>query len=255
MSLQSTEAFYDELAPHYHLIFDDWEASIHRQADIIASLLPPPDVVGNVLDCACGIGTQALALGLAGFQVDGCDISKAEINRAKAEAVSRSLNIRFWVDDMRELIGASDAQFGAIVCMDNSIPHLSSDEEILLALGAMRQRMRRDGWLLLSIRDYEEVLQERPSFTTPKFVTTESDKRVVFQVWDWLDERRYELHLHINELHGDTWTCHHSVGQYRAVTPSELAALVEQAGFSEVQVLAPEATGFYQPIVRAHLQA
>ena len=29
----SAEAFYDRLAPFYHLIFPDWDASIARQAE------------------------------------------------------------------------------------------------------------------------------------------------------------------------------------------------------------------------------
>jgi len=55
--------FYDELAPIYHLIHQDWNASIHLQGEQLSSL------IGNewpgsrrVLDISCGIGTQALAL-------------------------------------------------------------------------------------------------------------------------------------------------------------------------------------------------
>ena len=33
------EAFYDDLAPDYHLIFEDWERSIARQAAVLATLL------------------------------------------------------------------------------------------------------------------------------------------------------------------------------------------------------------------------
>ena len=57
-----TTAFYDALAPYYHLIYPDWDASSRRQATALVTLLGelgvPP---GNrVLDAACGIGTQAL---------------------------------------------------------------------------------------------------------------------------------------------------------------------------------------------------
>jgi hypothetical protein len=31
----TVETFYDELAPFYHLIFPDWEASIQRQAGFV----------------------------------------------------------------------------------------------------------------------------------------------------------------------------------------------------------------------------
>jgi hypothetical protein len=41
MSEPSVRDFYDELAHDYHLMFRDWDA-------------------GTVLDCSCGIGTQAI---------------------------------------------------------------------------------------------------------------------------------------------------------------------------------------------------
>jgi hypothetical protein len=37
--LLSVERFYDELAPFYHLIFPDWEASIRRQAEALDGVI------------------------------------------------------------------------------------------------------------------------------------------------------------------------------------------------------------------------
>ena len=52
--------FYDEFAVDYHLIFENWEASMARQAAAIASILQRecPAAGATVLDCACGIGTR-----------------------------------------------------------------------------------------------------------------------------------------------------------------------------------------------------
>ena len=40
---------------HYHLIFQDWEASMRRQGEVIASLLRRPAEVSPILVRACGI--------------------------------------------------------------------------------------------------------------------------------------------------------------------------------------------------------
>jgi glycine/sarcosine N-methyltransferase len=98
---QPADTFYDDMAAAYHLIFDDWDAAIERQQAVLSRLLPPPADAGLVLDCACGIGTQALGLARAGYNVEGTDLSRAEIERAKGEAFSRGLDIAFRVDDMR----------------------------------------------------------------------------------------------------------------------------------------------------------
>ena len=65
---------YDELAAHYDQIFEDWEASIARQATILSGILDRE--CGDkrpvrVLDCACGIGTQSLGLAMKGFDITG----------------------------------------------------------------------------------------------------------------------------------------------------------------------------------------
>jgi glycine/sarcosine N-methyltransferase len=76
-------------------------------------------------------------------------------------------------------------------------------------------------------------------------------ERIVFQVWDWLDERRYEFHLHITLETVQSWAAHHFVGRYRAVTPDELARMAERSGFRDVKILSSADTGFYQPSITA----
>ena len=94
--------FYDELAESYHLIFDNWDAAIVRQRDVLARLLPTPANGKRILDCTCGIGTQAIGLAMLGFRVEGSDTSVASITRARREASARSLKAEFRVDDMRQ---------------------------------------------------------------------------------------------------------------------------------------------------------
>jgi hypothetical protein len=60
----SVAHFYDELADDYHLIYSDWDASIRRQGDDLDALIGQDRAA--VLDCSCGIGTQAIGLALRG---------------------------------------------------------------------------------------------------------------------------------------------------------------------------------------------
>jgi hypothetical protein len=52
--------FYDAFAPWYHLVYPDWEASIARQGQALASLLASElgSLPHNVLDAAVGIGME-----------------------------------------------------------------------------------------------------------------------------------------------------------------------------------------------------
>jgi len=251
-SCGSSHTLYDPMADSYHLIFQDWQEAIDRQGVLISRLLPTPSESGPILDCACGIGTQALGLAKAGFSVEGSDPSAAQIERARREAGIRNLNIEFRVDDMRTLSTAPIGKFGAVLAFDNALPHLDSDEEIHEALTAMRNRLRPGGKLLISLRDYGPIIAEHPATAPPRFYGADGDRRIVHQVWDWQDERRYTVHIFIStEAPGEGWTTRHFVGRYRAITPQEVARHANHAGFARIEVLSPSLTGYYQPIVSA----
>jgi glycine/sarcosine N-methyltransferase len=249
--MTNTAQSYDSLAPFYHLIFQDWQAAVRRQAAILSKLLPSPQEAGPVLDCACGIGTQALGLAALRYQIEGTDISPREIERAQREAANLGLNISFRRDDMRTLTTSRAGRYGVVMCMDNSLPHLDSDEQILTALKAMLSRLKPNGILLLSLRDYEKLMAERPSMMPPAFFQDGEFRRFTHQVWDWTDERRYRFHLYLTFEKADGWKFHHVTGTYRAVTPNEVAALTKKAGFKSVKILTPDETGYYQPIIKA----
>jgi glycine/sarcosine N-methyltransferase len=245
------EQFYEHMAASYHLIFEDWQESLERQAAIISRLLAPSQV-GPILDCACGIGTQSLGLAQLGFSVEGSDTAAAEVKRARAEAAQRKLSVDFRVDDMRTLLTAPIGKFGAVLAFDNALPHLDSNNEIQSAFSAIRSRLRPAGRMLVSVRDYGPLIIERPTMMPPRFLGKAGVRRIVHQVWEWLDARRYVVHLFITmEGRNSEWSTRHFVGRYRAITLDELVHLAEKAGLCEVRVLAPSETGYHQPILSA----
>jgi len=249
---QSFDNFYDDMAAAYHLIFADWNVTIERQQAVLSRLLPPPTTAGMVLDCAFGIGTQALGLARVGYTVEGTDLSSEKVARAKREAAARGLHIPFRVDDMRALHTSPVGRFGVVIAFDNALPHLDSDEDVRMALGAMRDRLSSHGRLFISLRDYGPLMKQRPCMTPPATFLDEGCRRIVHQVWDWRDERRYVLHLYITrEMQNGEWVTNHFLGHYRAITPQEVADHAEQVGFHQVQVLQPADTGYYQPVVAA----
>lgn len=75
--------FYDELAPLYHLVFDNWDASMLRQGQQLSALIESEwQGRRKILDVTCGIGTQAIGLALRGYGVTASDLSSGEIERA-----------------------------------------------------------------------------------------------------------------------------------------------------------------------------
>ena len=248
----SASECYDRLADSFHLIFEDWEASMRRQAAAIGPLVerecagPPPL---RILDCACGIGTQALGLAARGHRVTGCDLSAAAVARARREAAQRGLDMQFFESDMRDLSRVPGGPFDAVVSLDNSMPHLESEEHLLEAAAQIRRQLTPGGVFLASIRDYDRLILERPTVQGPAFFGAPGERRIVHQIWDWLDERRYTFHIYITLETAGGWRSEHYAGVYRALLRQELWAILDRAGFDSVSWLEPGGSGFYQPVV------
>ncbi|MDR9857122.1 class I SAM-dependent methyltransferase [Paenibacillus sp. VCA1] len=251
---ESVIQFYDDLAENYHLIFQDWNKTILRQAEILSKLIrsklaePRKDVL--LLDCSCGIGTQAIGLAMEGFKVTATDISPVSVERAKKEAESRGVAIHFGVADFRSLEREISGVFDVVLSADNAIPHLLTDEDLDLAARNLYSKLNDDGVLLITIRDYDELVKEKQRATPPHVF--DGGKRIVFQVWDWADDAATYAtnHFVVQEIDGE-WVTKHSVTRYRALLRDELDRLLRAVGFVEIEWHMPEESGFYQPVVTA----
>src|SRR5262249_31752677 len=133
----------------------------------------------------------------------------------------------------------------------NALPHLLEDADLNAACVALRRVLRRGGVLLASIRNYDEVLRQRPSGDLPRRFPNEDGERIVFQVWDWLSHDRYIVRHFI--MHGGPgrWRVTERRTPYRALPRAVLSDALRRAGFEEVVWQMPEETGFYQPVVAA----
>jgi SAM-dependent methyltransferase len=241
--------FYDRMASLYHLIFPDWDASIERQAGQLAGIIRERWGAGtrSVLDVSCGIGTQAIGLAQRGFAVTGSDLSPAAVARAKVEAQRRGVGIDLSVCDMRSAHDHHRRTFDVVISCDNSITHLMSDAELLLALRQMHACARPGGGCLLTVRDYDR--EERGTgLIKPYGVREENGVRYeIFQVWDF-DGPAYDLSMYFVADGGSDGPLTTQVmrARYNAVGTGHLLDLMQEAGFTAVERLDGR---FYQPVL------
>jgi glycine/sarcosine N-methyltransferase len=246
---------YDQLAANYHLVYADWNASILRQAAAIDAILnrEPNSEDCRILDCACGIGTQVIGLAQRGHRVMGCDLSPGAIERARSESATRGLHIPLFVADMLDLTSIPEDEFDCVLCLDNALPHLESTEELARAARQIRDKLRRGGIFIASIRDYDSDLAgEKPVIKGPFFYTDEVGRRIVHQIWDWIDDRRYMFHLYVTREIAGHRECYHYASLYRAILRDELTNIIEASGFRSVHWMQPTDSGFYQPLLLAN---
>jgi len=249
--------FYDALAPHYHLIYEDWDVAIGRQAHALDALLAR-HAAGRrplkILDCACGIGTQAIGLAQLGHRVVASDLSPASVDRASHEARARGVNLDAIVSDMTSLKEIPEHSFDAVIAMDNALPHLEADQ-LPLACAAIAARIRPGGIFVAGIRDYDALLADKPAAFPPAFYGAEGNRRIYHQVWEWLDLLHYRFHIYLTTQTAGEWQVEHYVSFYRCLLRHEFDTALRAAGFSRTEWLFPPDNGFHQPVVRATLPA
>jgi SAM-dependent methyltransferase len=240
--------FYDALAAIYHLIYPDWEASMRRQGEALDAILRthsdrPPR---TILDVACGIGTQTLALAALGYEVSASDLSAAAVERAAAEARARGLAVRTSVADMREAFDHHGRTFDVVIACDNAVPHLLSYADILRAFQQFYRCTAPGGLCLTSVRDYDAVERGGVQLHTHGVRTVGDTRYVLFQVWDWEGELYHTtMYLIDHRRAGEPFT-RAMRSTYYAVRTSKLVAVMRQAGFRDVERIDDQ---YFQPVL------
>lgn len=247
-SMNDTQTFYDDLADLYHLIYEDWPASIDRQADALAAIIREHRASpGIVADVACGIGTQALGLAARGYRVIGSDLSASAIKRLEREARDRNLRIELRLDDMLELATYEDGAVDVLLACDNAVPHLLSNDLIRKAFQQFYRVLRPGGLCILSVRDYAAMLPVKVRFVPYGVREVAGGRVVVFQVWEYEGEI-YRLNMYfVFDRAGEVETRAFRA-QYYTVSIETLIGLLAEVGFQNVRRVDDV---LFQPVILA----
>lgn len=254
MPMDIVQTFYDNMASQYDKLFRDWNETTREQAVILDKIIAANgfDKTARILDCACGIGTQAIGLAALGYFVTASDISTEELAQAKRRARENGVSIRFERADFCALTETFSEKFDVVIAMDNALPHMLKAEPLEKAVKSIVNQLTAGGIFIASIRDYDALLKEKPAYSPPYIHKTEKGQRVSFQTWDW-DGESYRLTQYIIEDEDNLQTGRF-VCEYRATRREELTKLLLAAGCREIIWKFPEETEFYQPIVIAKKQ-
>ncbi len=251
--------FYDRLSPEYrHNMGWDWEAVMREEGATLDRFLEGQTGRSGpyaLLDCSCGIGTQAIGLALQGHQVHATDLSSVSVDCARKEASELGVEMTFGVADYRILGETVSETFDVVLSCDNSIAHCLKDEDLDAALTSMKSRLNPGGLLLISLRDYAALVVDKHRFNNEHVHDRPDGRRVVFQLWDWADNgRQYRNTQFLIKKTDDDYEVKHFETELRALQRDEVMAAVQSAGYGDVRWHIPELSGYYQPIVTARNQ-
>jgi glycine/sarcosine N-methyltransferase len=249
------ESFYDALATDYHLLFADWWTAAQWHGHVLARILAARDVrpPARVLDCTCGVGTQALSLAALGYRTTGTDLSRRAVERARQEAHTRGIPVALGCADVREVRSAVTGTFDAAISCDNSLPHLLTDLDLQRAVRSIRACLSDGGILVASIRDYDSLRQTRPVGVPITLHGERGSRHGAGQSWRWsADAEHVDIALFtFQEQSAGDWAVSTHETRYRALRRGRLTQVLMDQGFASAEWLLPEQSGYYQPLVVA----
>jgi len=158
---------YDTLSSDYDR-FVNWQSRLAIELPFIIEKLHASNL-RVILDAATGTGMHAIALAQLGYQTCGADLSHGMIERARLNASSAGVQIRFEIAGFGTLAQTfGRASFDAILCLGNSLPHLLSRPDLDHALVDFAACLKPSGLLLIQNRNFDAVMANHDRWMEPQ---------------------------------------------------------------------------------------
>jgi len=223
------EGVFDE---DYLYFYEEILTPERTQEDVekILELLEPAPGA-EILDCPCGHGRIASVLADHGFRVTGLDASELFLERARADASERGVEVEYVHGDMRDLPWRE--RFDGLVNWFTSFGYFSDDENKAV-LREFHDALRPGGRLVLETQSISRILlSPRPQHWV------EHDGDLMLDEWQ-LDVENARFATERTLVRGGRTRKTRFTVRWFSVP--ELRAWLQEAGFTDVRTpgLTPE---------------
>ncbi|MDD5598807.1 MAG: class I SAM-dependent methyltransferase, partial [Victivallaceae bacterium] len=148
--------FYNDLSADYDEMFG-FEKDLDAAGKFIAGLKKRFQFE-SALDIGCGTGSFTLALARGGSKATGMDLSAGMLEKARKNSLAYGLAIDFVNSGMDEMLSFVSGKFDLILCMGNTLPHLSGKAALDSLLTACGKLSSPGGHLVLNLLNYRKIL-------------------------------------------------------------------------------------------------
>ena len=217
-------SFYQQLSNYYDQLFPASPAQIN----LIEKYSSPN---ARILDIAAGTGNQALLLARNGYGVTATDNSEEMINKIKEKSQSNNIPIQAFVLEM-ENIQTITSSFDVIVCIGNSLSHITSISLISQTIEDIEKLLESDGTLIIQIVNYDRVMKE----SIHKLPVIETTTGLTFERTYEFEQDQIQFHgLLTVDVNGERTHFENKVALY-PLQSFELVSILQNAGFSEISL-------------------
>ncbi len=265
---------YDNFSSDYDR-FVNWSGRLAGELPFIERELQTVDA-HRVLDAACGTGMHAIALAQRGYKAVGTDLSTGMVERARVNAATAGINVRFEVAGFGELAqtfgvpesppsavssGRRDTGtgFDALLCLGNSLPHLLTSADLAAALSDFAACLRPGGLLLIQNRNFDAVLANRQRWMDPQSHRDGDTERLFLRFYDFESDGTLTFNLVTLRRSGaGVWNQQVTSTRLCPLRQEDLTAALAKAGLSSIACYGDMGGALFDPdhspnlVVTAH---
>lgn len=232
---------YDAFSIDYDR-FVNWPSRLAYELPFIGMLLKTIQgsvVKKRVLDAACGTGWHVIALAEKGFDTFGADISSGMIDRAKENSRNRGSFVEFKAvgfTDLKEAYNRDKATpFDAVLCLGNSLPHITNPPELGQALANFAGCLKPGGILLIQNRNFDAVMAGHQRWMEPQSVIEGQSEWLFIRFYDFTKDGLIDFNIMtLRRENSHLWQQKINTTRLRPILSGEMMTGLEEAGFEEI---------------------
>jgi SAM-dependent methyltransferase len=220
---EMTNHYESLLAPIYSWMAGGVENAISRGHQEL-EILGLTSETRHVIDLGAGFGMHSIPLARSGCPVTAVDTSK--ILLAELMEHAHGLPVRVIEDDLLHFEKHINETPSVILCMGDTITHLPNTDAVELLISKISGVLRSGGVVVLTFRDYTNVVEGHN-----RFINVKSDDTRILTCFLEYAEDTVRTHDLLHERHGEEWELNVSSYLKLRISPKWLVRLFEGQGF------------------------
>ncbi len=222
--------YKNHLSHFYTWMFGDFNEMVERQKKFFQDHHVSPSKTQLAIDLGAGSGFQSIALAELGFKVVSVDFSEELLNELK----NKKPEIPVRCQDIRDLSFAKELSPELIVCMGDTLTHLSSKEDVAKLVNDIYSVLTKNGKVIFTYRNLENFNSDLDRFIPVK----SDDDRILTCVLEDVHDQMKVTDLLYEKIDG-RWNLKKSSYMKIKIAPTWLKSIMEDLGFEISQSRLP----------------
>jgi hypothetical protein len=221
------EHYENHLAPVYLWMAGGFDAAVSRGESEIDTVCPNSSNGLTAVDLGAGFGMHSIPLAHRGYSVVAIDSSPKLLEVLQDHI--ETLPIQTVEDDLLAFQKHLNTKAHLILCMGDTLTHLSEPQSVEQLFSLVAESLRTDGTFITTFRDYTS-----PLVGDGRFIPVRSDNdRIMTCFLEYSPDPDYvTVHDVLHERNGSTWQLRVSAYRKLRLSPEWVSTALQAKGFT-----------------------